>query len=104
LVRKKQQKERKKKYEFFSFFSLTKRRRKQTLWSKTLVAATVCAVAVLRLVISAGGKVGVVVKGVASHVDVGVVMGQKVVLHLPVVGPLSDREFKVLLCDGIPEL
>jgi hypothetical protein len=59
---------------------------------------------VLRLVVSAGGKVGVVVKGVASHVDIGVVVGQKVVLHFPVVGPLADGEFEILLCDGIPEL
>ena len=58
----------------------------------------------LRLVVSAGGEVGVVVKGVASHVDVGVVVGQKVVLDFPVVRPLADGEFEIFLSDGIPEL
>ena len=58
----------------------------------------------LRLVVSAGGEVGVVVKGVSSHVDVRVVVGEVVVLHFPVVGPLADGELEVLLCDGIPEL
>jgi hypothetical protein len=31
-------------------------------------------------------------------------VGKEVVLHFPVVGPLADGEFEILLCDGIPEL
>lgn len=51
--------------------------------------------------VSAGGKVGVVVESVASHVGVIVHEG---ILDFPVVGALADGEFEVFLGDRVPEL
>jgi len=52
------------------FFSFDEVKTKSDAVDRELVAATVRAVPVLRLVVGAGGEVGVVVKGVASHVGV----------------------------------
>jgi hypothetical protein len=57
---------------------------------------------VLRLVVGAGGEVGVVVESAAA--DFGVVAVREEFLDFPVVGALTDGEFKVFLGDGIPEL
>jgi hypothetical protein len=57
---------------------------------------------VLRLVVGAGGKVGVVVESVT--VGVGVVAVRQEFLDFPVVGTLADGEFKIFLSDSIPEL
>jgi hypothetical protein len=54
------------------------------------------------LVVGTGGVVGVVVQGIAA--DIGVVAIWKEFLHFPVVGALADREFKIFLGDGVPEL
>jgi hypothetical protein len=57
---------------------------------------------VSRLVIGAGGVVGVVVHGVLA--DIRVVAVREEFLHFPVVRALADREFKIFLGDGVPEL
>jgi hypothetical protein len=57
---------------------------------------------VLRLVVGAGGKVGVVVESVT--VGLGVVAVRQEFLDFPVVGTLADGELKIFLSDSIPEL
>lgn len=52
--------------------------------------------------VGAGGKVGVVVEGVAA--DVGVVAVREELLDFPVVGSLADGEFEIFLSDCVPEL
>jgi hypothetical protein len=56
----------------------------------------------LRLVVSAGGEIRVVVESAAA--DVGVVAVRKEFLDFPVVGALADGELKIFLSDSIPEL
>jgi hypothetical protein len=56
----------------------------------------------LRLVVGAGGEIGVVVESAAA--DVGVVAVRKEFLDFPVVGALADGELKIFLSDSIPEL
>ena len=55
-----------------------------------------------RLVVGAGGVVGVVVHGVSANI--GVVAVWEKFLDFPVVGALADRKFEILLGDGVPEL
>jgi hypothetical protein len=57
---------------------------------------------VLRLVVGAGGEIGVVVESAAA--DVGVIAVREEFLDFPVVGALADGEFEIFLGDGIPEL
>ena len=56
----------------------------------------------LRLVVGASGKVGIVVEGVAA--DVGVIAVREELLDFPVVRALADGEFEVFLGDSVPEL
>lgn len=74
----------------------------QNAESVAAIAVHAVATVVLRLVVGAGGEVGVVVEGVAAYV--GIVAVREELLDFPVVGALTDGEFEVFLGDSIPEL